>query len=92
MPLPPLLLSLQMRNLTSKPQELLVSLQDAPSFVFSGSKQQSVTLMPQDSSSISWTLVAHTSGQLPLPAVRVSSARFSCHVMTQSANVHVMPF
>jgi hypothetical protein len=81
-----------MRNLTSKPQELLVAVQEAPSFVFSGSKQQAVTLMPKDSSSITWTLVAHASGQLPLPAVRVSSGRFSCHVVTQSAHVHVMPF
>ncbi|WIA11906.1 hypothetical protein OEZ85_011990 [Tetradesmus obliquus] len=84
--------TVQLRNLTSKPQELLVSVQEAPSFVFSGSKQQAVTLMPKDSSSLSWTLVAHVSGQLPLPAVRVSSVRFSSQVVTQSAHVHVMPF
>lgn len=69
-----------------------MSVQEAQSFVFAGNKHQVLTILPNDKQSLTWTLVAHGSGQLPLPAVRVASARFSCHVVTQSTHIHVMPF
>eukprot|EP00879_Flechtneria_rotunda_P002505 GHRR01002703.1.p1 GENE.GHRR01002703.1~~GHRR01002703.1.p1 ORF type:complete len:1063 (+),score=495.97 GHRR01002703.1:1057-4245(+) len=84
--------TLQMHNLTTQPQEVLVSVQDAQGFVFSGNKQQTLTLLAKDTTSCSWTMVAHVSGQLPLPAVRVSSAKLSCQLVTQQSYIQVVPF
>lgn len=81
-----------MSNMTQQPQDIAISVQEAQGFVFTGEKQQNITVMPRDSSSLTWTLVAYASGQIPLPSVRVSSLRFSCHVVTQQAHVHVLPF
>lgn len=69
-----------------------MAVQEMQGFLFSGDKQRSLALGPRDSDSVSWTLVAHASGQLPLPAVHVSSARLACQLLTQSCSIQVMPF
>ncbi len=41
---------------------------------------------------VAWSLVAHSSGHLALPAVRVSAPRYGCSVALQGGRVHVVPF
>lgn len=83
---------LQMNNFTPQPQEVQVAVQETQGFIFSGDKQQTMTLMPRDATKVQWLLVAHVSGQLPLPTVKVSAVRLNCSTVTQSSNIHVMPF
>lgn len=85
-------LALQVHNLTTQPQEVHVSVQEAQGFVFAGSKQQVVSVVPRTIHTITWTLVAHASGQLQLPAVRVTCSRLSCSTVTQGGAIHVMPY
>jgi hypothetical protein len=79
-------------NLSAQPQEVQVSVQEAQGFVFAGSKQQSVNVVPRTIHTITWTLVAHASGQLQLPAVRVTCTKLNCSTLTQGASIHVMPY
>lgn len=69
-----------------------LSVQEAHGFVFSGDKAQSLPLAPRGEARATWHLVAHSAGELPLPAVRVAAPRLGAHVLTQSSLVHVMPF
>jgi len=85
-------LCLQLHNLTSQPQEVQVSVTEAHSVVYSGDKQQMVTCLPRDTHSITWTLVAHAPGQVPLPVVKVSSARFNAQTVTQNCSIKSCPF
>lgn len=87
-----LTLAVQLHNLTSQPQEVQLSVQEAQGFVFAGSKQQVVNVLPRTTHDVSWTLVAHASGQLQLPVVRVTSSKLGCGVNTQGAPIHVMPY
>lgn len=82
----------QLHNMTATPQELQLSVQEAPGFVFSGSKQQALTLAPRSMHSVAWTLVAHAAGQLQLPAVHVWCARLCCSTVTQALPIHVMAY
>jgi hypothetical protein len=83
---------LQVHNLTTQPQEVQVSVQEAQGFVFAGSKQQVVDVVPRTLHTITWTLVAHASGQLQLPAVRVTCSKLSCSTVTYPIAIHVMPY
>lgn len=78
--------------MTAQPQEVQLSVNEAPGFVFSGSKQQVLSVPPRGTHNIAWTLVAHASGQLQLPAVRVACSRLSCSTVTQGSHIHVMAF
>ncbi len=69
-----------------------MAVQETQAFMFTGDKQQNVTIMPRDTSSIVWVLVAHANGLLPLPAVRVAAMRFACATITQGLHIHVLPF
>lgn len=83
---------LQVHNLTTQPQEVQVLVQEAHGFVFAGSKQQVVNIVPCTLQTITWTLVAHASGQLQLPTVRVSCTKLGCSTVTQGGPIHVMPY
>jgi len=83
---------LQVHNLTTQPQEVQVFVQEAHGFVFAGSKQQMVNIVPRTLQTITWTLVAHASGQLQLPTVRVSCTKLGCSTTTQGGPIHVMPY
>eukprot|EP00775_Hariotina_reticulata_P005239 gene5239-5474_t len=84
--------TLQLHNMTAQPQEVLLSVQEAQSVVYSGDKQQTVTCLPRDTHSITWTLVAHAPGQVPLPVIKVASVRFHAQAVTQNCSVQVLPF
>lgn len=88
----PFSLTLQIKNLSSAPQEVTLSVADAQGLLFQGQRQGSASVPPQDTSSISWSLVAHLQGHLQLPVVRVSAPRYGCSVVLQGGRVHVMPF
>jgi hypothetical protein len=78
--------------MTSQAQEVQLSVHEAQGFVFSGAKQQVLSLAARSTQNIAWTLVAHASGQLQLPAVRVSCPRLCCSAVTQGCDIHVMAF
>lgn len=86
------LLCLQVHNPTTQPQEVQLTVQEAQGFVFAGSKQQVVNVVPRTTHNITWTLVAHASGQLQLPTVRVGCSKLSCSTVTQGGTIHVMPY
>lgn len=67
-------------------------MQETQGFVFAGSKQQVVNVVPRTIHNITWTLVAHASGQLQLPAVRVVCTKLNCSIVTQGGPIHVMPY
>lgn len=69
-----------------------MTVQEAQGFVFAGSKQQVAVVVPRTIHTITWTLVAHASGQLQLPAVRVACSKLGCATVTQGAVIHVMPY
>lgn len=83
---------LQVHNPTTQPQEVQLTVQEAQGFVFAGSKQQVVNVVPRTTHNIAWTLVAHASGQLQLPTVRVSCSKLNCSTVTQGGAIHVMPY
>lgn len=85
-------LTLQIKNLSSSPQEVTLNVADAQGLLFHGQRQGSASVPPQDTSSLSWGLVAHLQGHLQLPVVRVSAPRYGCSVVLQGGRVHVMPF
>lgn len=82
----------QVHNLTTQPQEVQVLVQDAQGFVFAGSKQQMINVVPRTIHNITWTLVAHASGQMQLPSVRVGCTKLGCTTVTQGGLIHVMPY
>jgi hypothetical protein len=84
--------SVQVHNLTTQPQEVAVSVQEAHGFVFAGSKQQVVAVVPRTIHTLTWTLVAQASGQLQLPAVRVSCSKLNCSTLTHGGSINVMPY
>lgn len=69
-----------------------LTVQEAPGFVFAGDKAQTLALPPRGEARAAWSLVAHASGELALPSVRVAAPRLGAAVVTQAPLVHVMPF
>jgi len=84
--------ALQLRNTTAQLQELLVVVAESQGFVYSGDKQQALSIAPRETSTVKWMLVAHATGLLPCPAVKVTASRLLCQVVTQSSYVSVLPF
>jgi hypothetical protein len=85
-------LQLRLSNATGAAADVSLVVQDAPGFVFSGDKAQTLLVPPRGESRVVWHLVAHATGELPLPSVRVSAPRLGASVLTQGAMVQVMPF
>lgn len=67
----------RVHNLTNLLQEIKYSLRDSQSFVFSGSHNDGVSILPKTEHIISYKLVALASGPQQLPRLTITSVRYA---------------
>lgn len=89
----PFILSVVVHNRSSSLLTIPFSVQDGPSFVFSGAHSGSYSVLPFTSYPLSYRLVPLTSGILQLPRIRLTVSQFnaSLHPSTQSTKLFVYP-
>eukprot|EP00897_Mesotaenium_endlicherianum_P002419 jgi/Mesen1/2204/ME000152S01290 len=76
----PLSLSLDVHNATAVLQEVVFSVVDVPSFVFSGVHSGTVSILPHSVHSLVYRLVPVASGMLQLPQVRLHATRYNARL------------
>mmetsp|Transcript_37226 Transcript_37226/g.88466 ORF Transcript_37226/g.88466 Transcript_37226/m.88466 type:complete len:144 (-) Transcript_37226:228-659(-) len=83
---------LHLRNTRDVLQDVAVRVWDSSGFVFAGERSTTVSVPPDGSATVGWTVVAYSAGAAALPDVELACDRHSARLrVASSSQVFVMP-